>query len=485
MEKKFSRRQFLALAGTAAAGSALAACTPAATPDAAKATEAPKAEAPKATAPPAEAVTINMWGNTDLVSTQVIDDFTKAKNIKVKLSELGDAVFGDQKFLTAVSAGTGPDVSIQNRHTFMQFAAKKLYKDVTPLLGSDQMKQEDFTPVQIAETSWNGKVFGLPYATDVRYMYWNKKAFGEVGLDPEKPPATWADLEVAADKLNIKNSKGEYDRYGFVPYGFGNSWMWLYGFINKAPAISADKRTILVDDPKWTEALAWMVNFYDKYVGSYEMASTFQQAISSTGMADPFSGGKIAIDANGNWNVGTLMRSPDLDWDAAPMPVSPNGEKSTWSCGWSVVMAPSTKNEKSAWELMKWHVTPEGYRSRAEAAKADTLRVWEREKIKGDAMYWPDMACYKPTLKMLETDYVSKLPEREKKIWTMSMDALANWTHGCGTEMGVAALQYWVEMDNAVKLALSHKGSPAEVLAAAKKKVQDATDAAWKSIDAG
>ena len=34
----------------------------------------------------------------------------------------------------------------------------------------------------------------------------------------------------------------------------------------------------------------------------------------------------------------------------------------------------------------------------------------------------------------------------------MGIDALENWTHGCGTEMGVAALEYWVEMDNACLL---------------------------------
>jgi ABC-type glycerol-3-phosphate transport system substrate-binding protein len=477
MEKKFSRRQFLAVAGTTAAGAVLAACAP----KAPAATEAP--QAPKATVPPAEAATINMWGWTDLVNTQIVDDFTKAKNIKVNLSDLGDAVFGDQKFLTAVSAGTGPDVSIQNRHTFMQFSAKKLYKDITQLMPIDGIKKDDFTPVQIAETSWDGKIYGLPMFTDVRYMYWNKKHFSEVGLDPAKPPTTWSELEIVTNKLNIKNAKGEYDRYGFVPYGFGNSWMWLYGFINKAPAISDDKKTILCDDPKWTETLTWMVNFYDKYVGSFELANTFGQAINSAGLGDPFSAGKVSIDASGDWEVGTWMRNPDLEWDCAPMPISQNGEKSTWSCGWSVVMAPSTKHEKEAWELMKWHVLPEGYHSRAEAQKADTLRVWEREKIKGEAKYWPTQACYLPTLKMLEDTYVSQLPELEKKAWALGMDALKNWTHGCGTEMGVAALQYWVEMDNAVKTALAHKASPADALATAKKNVQKATDDAWKAIE--
>ena len=39
-----------------------------------------------------------------------------------------------------------------------------------------------------------------------------------------------------AEKLNVKNDKGDLDRIGFVPYLFGNSWTWLYGFINQGPS---------------------------------------------------------------------------------------------------------------------------------------------------------------------------------------------------------------------------------------------------------
>lgn len=321
--------------------------------------------------------------------------------------------------------------------------------------------------------------------TDVRYLYWNKAHFKEAGLDPAVPPKTWAELETFAGKLGKKNAKGEYDRYGFVPYLFGNSWMWLYGFLNKAPAISADKRTILCDDPKWAEALEWMVNFYDKNVGSFELSVSFSEAITSAGLGDPFVAGKVSMTASGNWQVGDFLRSPDFDWDCAPMPIPPNGEKSTWSCGWSIVMSPGTKQEKAAWELLKWHTTAaDGWKARADAQVEDMKRTWEREKIKGEAKYWPVLACHVPSLTMLEKDYVSKLGDREKKAWALSTDALKNWTHGCGTEMGVAALEYWVEMDNAVRSALAKKKKPAEALAEAKKKVQEGTDRAWKAIDA-
>jgi ABC-type glycerol-3-phosphate transport system substrate-binding protein len=478
MRKAISRREFLSTVAITAAGAVLAACGK-------KATEATEEAPVVVEAPPtAEPVSINMWGWTDLVNTELVTKFMeKYPNITVNMSDIGDAVFGDQKFLSAVAAGTGPDVAIQNRHTFMQFAAKKLYKEVTSLLETSNMKISDFTPVQIAETSWQGKVFGLPMFTDVRYLYWNKKIYSEVGLDPNTPPTTWEELEAFTDKCNIKNDKGEYDRFGFVPYLFGNSWMWLYGFLNKAPSISDDKRTILCDDKRWVDALDWMVKFYDNYVGTFELANAFSEGISAAGLGDPFGAEKVAMSASGDWQVGDWLRIPDLDWDCAPMPIPSGGEKSTWSCGWSVVMSPSTKQEAAAWELIKWHVTPEGFRARAEASLTDTKRVWEREQIEGEPQYWPTQACYLPTLDMLEKEYVSKLGEREKKAWTLGIDALENWTHGCGTEMGVAALEYWVEMDNATRSALAHQVTAAEAMKQCKKKVQEATDRAFKAID--
>jgi multiple sugar transport system substrate-binding protein len=481
IDKRVSRRQFLKLTAVTGAGMALVACG--------QATQAPASSTSGATdvtpaaAAPAATGSLNMWGWTDLVNTAVVTKFTEKTGIKVNLSELGDNVFGDQKFLTAVSAGTGPDVAIQNRHTFLQFAAKKLYKEIGPLMDADKLKTSDFTPVQINETTWQGKIYGLPMSTDVRYLYWNKAHFKEVGLDPTKPPTTWDELATYTDKLTKKTADGKVDRYGFVPYLFGNSWMWLYGFLNKAPAISDDKRTILMDDPKWVETLTWLVDFYDKHVGSFELANSFSDALGKAGMASPFAAGKVSMVADGDWSVGTLLQNPDVDWDCAAMPIPTGGVKSTWSCGYSIVMAPQTKHADEAWQLLKWHTLEDGWHARADASKEDTQRIWTRQKISGTPSYYPALACHLPSLKMLETTYVSQLSDREKKAWALSTDALQNWTHGCGTEMGVAALQYWTEMDNAARTALAHKATPAAALADAKKKVQDATDLAWKAID--
>jgi len=201
-------------------------------------------------------------------------------------------------------------------------------------------------------------------------------------------------------------------------------------------------------------------------------------------MQDAFVIEKVAMVAHADTIVTMYLRKPDLEWDVAPMPIPPEGEKSSWSCGWSIVMAPSARYHEESWKFMKWWTGLEGWRARAKVYKEETARIWEREQIAGEPLYMPWDAVYLPAVKMLEEEYIAPLPELLKKQWALSMDCLAHWTHGCGSEMGVAALEYWVEIDNAVRNALAHKMTPAEAMSTCKKKVQEATDRAWEAIEA-
>jgi multiple sugar transport system substrate-binding protein len=486
---KVSRRKFLRGLGLAAAGTAAAACQPQTvvvekeiTKEVEKVVE--KVVKETVVVEKLQPVEIDMWGWPGPIWDAMAAEYMEQNpHVTVNISEGGDMVFGDQKFMTAVAAGKGPDVSIQNRHTFMQFSAKGLYMDITPYMDDEGIAITDFAPVQMEETMWDGKVYGIPWYTDVRPLYWNRKHFEEAGLDPDTPPTDWAELESFAEKLNVEDGSGNLDRIGFVPYLVGNTWMWLYGFLNKAPSISADKRTILCDDPRWADALEWMVGFYDKYIGSFEIAQGFSQAVSASGLGDPFAAEKVSMVGHVDGAIGSFVRNPDLEWDVAPMPIPPGGEKSTWSCGWSFVLPPSAKYPDVAWDLVRWWTGLEGWEAQARAEVADIKMAWEREKIEGEALYWPQDPVYLPAQKMLEEKYISQLPDVMQKAWGISMDALDNWTHGCGTEMGVAALEYWVEMDNATRSALSHKMSPAEAMEQCQQKVQEATDRAWEAID--
>jgi ABC-type glycerol-3-phosphate transport system substrate-binding protein len=481
-DQKTSRRQFLKLAAGFGAVGALAACGAPAAPAAPAAQPAAAETTPQPAAAAAESVTINVWWWTAEPWKSAADAYNKAQDkIKLNLSEIGDAVWGDQKFMTAAAAGTGPEASIQNRHTFMQFAAKSLYKPLDSYFQKDGFKAEDFFPVQFEESRWNGTLYGMPLYTDSRLLFWNKKQLQEAGFS--EPPKTFTDLDVYTDKLSKKNAKGDFDVMGFVPYLVGNSWPWMYGFLYGAPAISPDKRTILCDDPKWVEALDWLVGFYDKHLGNFEIASAFNTGF-ATQTQDLFAQERVSMVITTNDVSNSYLQFPDLDFAVSAPPVPDGGVKSSWSCGWTFVIAPQAKHPDQAWEFIKWQIGPDGWKAIGESQKAETAKMWSRDQVPGDPEFVPFEACYVPSADFMAKEYVSKLPQQRQDEYNLGIDCLKTWTHGCGSEMGVAALNYWTEMDNAFRAALGHKMTAVEALKQCKANVQKATDEAWAAIKA-
>jgi sn-glycerol 3-phosphate transport system substrate-binding protein len=59
-----------------------------------------------------------------------------------------------------------------------------------------------------------GNLFALPIAWSTPVLYINKSAFRKAGLDPEKPPKTWAEAQKAADKLFDAGSACPYTTTG-------------------------------------------------------------------------------------------------------------------------------------------------------------------------------------------------------------------------------------------------------------------------------
>ena len=76
----------------------------------------------------------------------------------------------------------------------------------------------------------DGKVYGLPIAASARAMYYNKDVFAKAGIN--EPPATWADLKTAAEKIKARRRRRlpfglqgkEIETDVYFYYG-----MWSYG----------------------------------------------------------------------------------------------------------------------------------------------------------------------------------------------------------------------------------------------------------------
>lgn len=115
------------------------------------------------------------------------------------------------------------DINLATRDDLARFSANKakfkpLYevmRDAKEPLDSAKLSPE----MRVGISDAKGKLFALPVALSTPVLYFNKASFRKAGLDPENPPKTWHEVQLAADKL--------YDAGSHCPYT--TSWpAWVH-----------------------------------------------------------------------------------------------------------------------------------------------------------------------------------------------------------------------------------------------------------------
>ncbi|TBL81057.1 ABC transporter substrate-binding protein [Paenibacillus thalictri] len=342
--------------GNTAAGSGSA---PSATP------ASPAAAADNAAKPAADSkpLTITFWHDKTGVAgdavNQVVKDFEKKyPNIKVNsvyVAQTKDERLS-QKLLISIASKTPPDAAYFDRFLVGSYAGEDALTDLTERAKKDNITAGDYYPFAWDEAHYKDKLYALPLDTDARMIFYNKDLFKSVGLDPENPPKTIAELDAAAEKLTVMKGN-KIERMGFIPWysqGVLYSWGWSFG------GQFYDEKTgkVTANDPKIVEALTWMNKYADKY--GIENVNGF---VDSTGAdaLDPFITGQIAMVAGTNSNISKYTKfKPDLKYGVFPFP-NPAGDKfTTWSGGHAMIIPKWAKNEDAAWEFIKYFTGPEG-----------------------------------------------------------------------------------------------------------------------------
>ncbi len=112
--------------------------------------------------------------------------------------------------IAAVRSGKGPDIlQIFEVGTATMMAGKKVIKPVYEVMAE---AHEKFDPKSYmpAVTSYysdtQGRMLSMPFNSSTPVFYYNKDAFKKAGLDPNKPPKTWDEVEANAVKLKASGA---------------------------------------------------------------------------------------------------------------------------------------------------------------------------------------------------------------------------------------------------------------------------------------
>lgn len=351
----------------------------------------------------------------------------KLPNIKVNETH---KPFGDiwTANIASVSAGSGmPDVIVEDRPKLPDRAINGITQPITNLANRDGVDASQFWPFTWQETMYDGQSYGVPFETDVRVLYYNKTAFKEVGLDPEKPPRTWAELAAYADKLDKKNAAGEYERIAFFP--LMNSAPYVWGYTNGTNWLTSEGRPQL-NTPQAAETLEWVKMWIDRYGGWQaieKFRSNFQGAPN-----DAFMTGRLAmfVDINGYSSQLRLFdpqvptadgKTQDLEWGVTHLPY--NVENGSWSGGFALSIPRGAKNPDAGWEFIKCATSREAQASWARdtqsmpanriAASDPALLVNPNWKLFVDAMGYSQGTPFMPQY----PNWMEQLEMRYDQVW--------------------------------------------------------------------
>lgn len=124
------------------------------------------------------------------------------------------------KVITAVAAGTAPDVVTVSGSNVVQFGRRSIIQPLDTRMASSRIARKDkFLPAQMEAASWQGKVFGIPAWEHgpTPFLFWNQAHFAEKGLPVDRAPATLEEARLYAERLTEQVPGGPITRLGWEP----------------------------------------------------------------------------------------------------------------------------------------------------------------------------------------------------------------------------------------------------------------------------
>jgi raffinose/stachyose/melibiose transport system substrate-binding protein len=285
------------------------------------------------------AVTIHWWhistGDPGLSYWKSLADaYTKLHpNVTFDITPLENEAF-KSKLATVMQAGDPPDLfQSWGGAVLWTYASGGLVRNIAPQLTADNNAWKGTFAAQSALDLYgqNGEYYGVPLDWGAVGVFYNKALFKKAGLDPDKPPKTWADFLTTVKTLKAA---------GITPMAIGEKDKWPGHFIwvylavregGQSAFLSAYNRTgKFTDDPfiKAGQDLKALVDLQPFQSGF--LAATYNDAETVMG------NGQAAMEVMGQWSPPTQASSStsgkgigdDLGWFPFPTVEGGKGDPS-------------------------------------------------------------------------------------------------------------------------------------------------------------
>ena len=295
-------------------------------------------------------------------AAQTIDSLTAeyvAQSPGVKIDAVYAGSYQDTvtKVLTAVRGGNAPQLSVILAVDMFTLIEEDAIVAFDELVSTDAERAwiEGFYPAFMENSQTGGKTYGIPFQRSTPVLYWNKEAFKEAGLDPDKAPATWDEMVDFGKKLTKTDASGNVEQWGVRIPTSGFPY-WLFQGLttqNDAFVMNADGNQTYFDDPKVVEALQFLVDLSTKHKimapGIVEWGTT----------PKAFFERETAMMWTTTGNLTNVRNNAPFAFGVAMLPANKRRGAPTGGGNFYIFKDSTDEQKKASLEFIKWITAPE------------------------------------------------------------------------------------------------------------------------------
>lgn len=261
--------------------------------------------------------------------------------VEVRTVKFGDMV---AETMRAYASGQAPDIITIDNPEFAAFSSRGVFLDLTDRIAkSTEIKAENYFEGPLNSTMWDGKIYGVPKATNTIALYYNKDMFKAKGLDPANPPKTWDELLDAARKLNDPAN----NVYG-IGFSAAASEEGTFQFLPWAQMGGGGYKEI--NTPGAVKALELWKTFMDEKLASPDTLTRGQWDTTAT-----FNSGNAAMDISGPWEINRMLTDAKFDWGVTLLPTETAGGPQSSALGdynWGIFA--NSKHPDEAFKVLEF-----------------------------------------------------------------------------------------------------------------------------------
>jgi sn-glycerol 3-phosphate transport system substrate-binding protein len=293
--------------------------------------------------------------------TKIIDAYAadfQHENPSIKVTPIYAGTYQDTltKAQTALKAKAGPQLAVLLSTDAFTLIDDELIVPFDTLATGDADRAwlRSFYSAFLKNGEIGGHMWGVPFQRSTIVLFWNKAAFQEAGMDPERPPATWDEHAAFAQKLT-ERSGDTVTRWGAQIPASGFPYWLFQALVTEAGGrlANADGTETDFASPECEVALRYWIDLASRYrahpPGIADWATTPRDFLEQ----------KVAMIWTTTGNLSNIRANAKFPFGVAMLPAGRRRGSPTGGGNFYLFAGATPSQREAGLRFLRWISSPE------------------------------------------------------------------------------------------------------------------------------